>query len=184
MGGDSAGVQINAKTWFTRKSKTVFRKAPRRRTSLVVCLLALFGPLFPVPAQAVTHTERVDVNVTYTRPGYVYCRENLGRYRLTSIYTGHEYWTFLDSGDWHRRGSWQGTLIDVPLPLGSDKPTFTGHFAESFHINANQMNTGETFHTTIVFIGSDGSRFESHGLYHFSTSASGRYIEFEKLRCS
>jgi opacity protein-like surface antigen len=82
---------------------------------------------------------------------------------------------------YHVTGTFTGTFVAVPDD--PSLPTFTGHFTQWFGENSNAKNFAATFTFTIIGRGSDGSILKFHETAHFSVSAQGAVLEFDKPRC-
>jgi hypothetical protein len=82
---------------------------------------------------------------------------------------------------YHVTGTFTGTVEAVPDD--PSLPTFTGHFTQWFGENSNAKNFAATFTFTVILTGSDGSTIKFHETAHFSVSAQGATLEFDKLRC-
>ncbi len=82
---------------------------------------------------------------------------------------------------YHVTGTFTGTFEAVPDD--SSLPTFTGHFTQWFGENSNTKNFAATFTFTVIGRGSDGSVLKFHETAHFSVSAQGATLEFDKPRC-
>ncbi len=82
---------------------------------------------------------------------------------------------------YHVTGTFTGTVVAVPDD--PSLPTFTGHFTQWFGENSNTKNFAATFTFTVIGRGSDGSTLKFHETAHFSVSAQGATLEFDKLRC-
>ena len=82
---------------------------------------------------------------------------------------------------YHVTGTFTGTFVAVPDD--PSLPTFTGHFTQWFGENSNTKNFAATFTFTVIGRGSDGSVLKFHETAHFSVSAQGATLEFDKPRC-
>jgi len=89
--------------------------------------------------------------------------------------------TFLDSGAVHGTETQTGTFQLVPLD--PSLPSFTGHFTQWDGFNANSRNFAATFTFHVSGKGSDGSTLRFHEDAHFSVSATGMTVEFDRPRC-
>lgn len=78
-------------------------------------------------------------------------------------------------------GTFTGTFSAVPSD--GTGPTFTGRFTQWFGENANLKTHNGTFTFSVRARGSDGSRIRFNVVAHFSVSATGVTVEFEKPRC-
>ncbi len=85
------------------------------------------------------------------------------------------------AGDLWITGTQEGSVSFTPFdPL---RPTYTGHFAAWFGASMNQKNA--VFHDAfnLTLTGSDGSTVQAHVVNHFSMSASGMTVVFDKITC-
>ena len=100
---------------------------------------------------------------------------------ITITFNAVMHFTVLDSGAVHGTETQAGAFLLVPDD--SSLPTLTGHFSQWDGFNANSRNFAATFTFNIHGTGSDGSRFSFHENAHFSVSATGMTVEFDRLRC-
>jgi hypothetical protein len=129
-------------------------------------------------AQATTFTEKFK-NVTETFHDVNPCTGEGATVTIT--YNGVVHVTFAANGSFHITGTFTGDVVIVPDD--PSQPTFTGHFTQWFGDNVNSKNQAATFTFTVIAKGSDGSRLRFHETAHFSVSATGVIVEFDKLRC-
>jgi hypothetical protein len=107
------------------------------------------------------------------------CTGDTGTVELT--YNGVAHATLLANGTGHATFTATGTFTFTP-----DDPalaTFTGHVTMWDGENVNLQNSAATATLTVHGTGSDGSRLTFHDVVHFSVSASGITISFDKLTC-
>lgn len=118
-------------------------------------------------------------NATQTFPAANPCTGAPGT--VTTTYNGVAHMTQLATGEF-----WATTTLtgDFTLtPTDPSQPTFTGHFEVWFGVSANNQNfvAHSIFH--IHGTGSDGSTLTFQDVVHFSVSASGVVISFDKPSC-
>ena len=138
--------------------------------------------LFAVPstqAETEVYTQTLQ-NVTETFSDTVPCLG--GKATVTITYNSVFHVTQLDDGTYHLTGTQTGDFVIVPD--GRNQPTYTGHFTVWFGENGNKKSFNGTFTFSIQGKGSDGSSLSFHENAHFSVSASGATVEFDKLRCA
>jgi len=70
------------------------------------------------------------------------------------------------------------------VPNKSKFPSYTGHFTQWDGFNRNARNAAGTFTFHVNGMGSDGSHLVFHEVSHFSMSASGVQVQFDKPTCS
>ena len=99
---------------------------------------------------------------------------------MTTTFVGHL--TERPNGTYALIGALNGAL--ELAPLDPNLPAFAGHFSQSFHEILNNRNFSLGFTLNIHGAGSDGSRLTFHETLHFSVSATGVVIVFDKLRCA
>jgi general stress protein YciG len=85
------------------------------------------------------------------------------------------------NGGFHFIGTFTGTLEFVPDDPA--KPSFTGRATIWFGDNDNLRIEADTVTFTVHADGSDGSSLDVHDTMHFSVSATGLEVSFDKLRC-
>jgi hypothetical protein len=88
--------------------------------------------------------------------------------------------TLANGTDW-ATGTSTGTLTFVPYD--SSQPSYTGHFTQWFGQNDNLMNGNGTFTFSVHATGSDGSTLLYHEVAHFSVSATGVTVSFDRPTC-
>jgi hypothetical protein len=158
----------------------------RRRMTLLLSAAALFSVPSAAQASPVTFTETVK-DQTQTFTDVLPCRPDLGRYDMTMTFNGVFHVTsgfdlpHASGPLFHVTGTATGRFIAVPQDFS--QPTFAGRFTSSFGENANQRNSAVRVISTLRGRGSDGSTIRFHTVVHFSTSASGATITFEKPTC-
>src|SRR5947209_6552071 len=130
-------------------------------------------------AGAVTFTQ-TDHNLVQVMPeNSIPCMGGLGTLTITQNDVFHV--TMLANGtDW-LTGTATGTLVFVPDD--SSLPTYTGHFTSWFNENDNLKNGNETFTFSVHATGSDGSSVTYHEVAHFSVSATGVTVSFDRPTC-
>jgi hypothetical protein len=99
---------------------------------------------------------------------------------VTYTYNAVFHITQLANGTYHVTGTTEATFTFV----ADTGVTYTGHFAQWFGENSNQQNAEGTFTFTVIGRGSDGSTLRFHETAHFSVSASGADLTFDKISCS
>jgi hypothetical protein len=160
------------------------------RRSLAVVVLAGAGLIAIGSAQAgsppVTFTDTFAMTETFT--DVVPCQESLGAYDITAKERGvfHVTAAGIDEEDnfippYHVTGTTTGSFVAVPSD--GTGPTFTGRFTQWFGENSNLKNGNGTFTFSLRGRSSDGSRILFHQVAHFSISASGVEVEFDKPSC-
>jgi hypothetical protein len=100
----------------------------------------------------------------------------------TSTVSGVIHLTLLANGTYHITGTFRGTFEFVPDD--PTLPTYTGRFTQWFGENSNNQNFAATFTFTLHGTGTDGSKLKFHETAHFSVSATGVLVTFDKLRCA
>lgn len=151
----------------------------RALTFVVVVGVLLFPASSAFAAGADTFTQPFH-NVTESFPTPNPCTGDLGTVTIT--YNGVVHITTLPNGTSHFTITQTGDFVFVPDD--SNLPTFTGHFTSWDGFNSNNQNAAGTFTFTVHGTGSDGSTLKFHVTGHFSVSASGVVISFEKPRCA
>ena len=156
----------------------------RALVGLAVAGLLLFpaSSAFAAGAGAVSVTQTFH-NATQSFPTPNPCTGDLGTVTLT--YNGVAHATFLTSGVGAGTGweTFTSTGDFVFTPLDPTKPTFTGHFTTWDGENFNLKNFAGTSTFILHGTGSDGSRLTFHDVAHFSVSASGITLSFDKPTC-
>lgn len=162
------------------------------RRFIFTILVAIVGSVAVTAAQAgsppVTFTDVVK-GETETFTDVVPCRESLGDYDITITSNGVFHVTAAGINEeteeliapYHLTGTFTGTVVAVPSD--GTGPTFRGRFTQWFGENANLNSHNGTFTFSVRLRGSDGSRIRFNLVAHFSVSATGVTVEFEKPRC-
>jgi hypothetical protein len=119
-------------------------------------------------------------DVTETAPEVNPCTGDPGM--ATSTVSGVIHLTLLANGTYHITGTFRGTFEFVPDD--PTLPTYTGRFTQWFGENSNNQNFAATFTFTLHGTGTDGSKLKFHETAHFSVSATGVLVTFDKLRCA
>lgn len=155
-------------------------------------LLVLASVVSATAAQAgsppVTFTDVIQ-GETETFTDVVPCREDLGDYDITITSSGVFHVTAAGINEeteeliapYHLTGTFTGTFVAVPSD--GTGPTFTGRFTQWFGENSNLNSHNGTFTFSVRGRGSDGSAIRFNVVAHFSVSATGVTLEFEKPRC-
>jgi len=86
-----------------------------------------------------------------------------------------------DRGGIHATFTTTGEVVAGPVDAAL--PTYTGHFMMWGGFNGNLKNAAGTFTFVVIASGSDGSTVKFQLVQHFSVSASGVVLMFEKPRC-
>jgi hypothetical protein len=147
------------------------------RRSLAL-LVAAIGLLLAAPA-AFAETEVFTIteqNVTEEFTDVVPC---VGTADITITYNAVFHATELDDGTYHLTGTLAGSFTAVV-----DDVTYTGRFAQWFGENSNKKSFAATFTFHVVGTGSDGSTVNFQETAHFSVSAKGLVLEFDKAKCA
>jgi hypothetical protein len=156
----------------------------RALACLAVAGLLLFpaSSAFAAGAGAVSVTQTFH-NATQSFPTPNPCTGDPGLVTLT--YNGVAHATFLTSGVGAGTGweTFTATGDFVFTPFDPTKPTFTGHFMAWDGENFNLKNFAATSTFVLHGTGSDGSTLTFHDVAHFSVSASGITLSFDKPTC-
>jgi hypothetical protein len=153
----------------------------RIRSLLALGVAAAVAALSAAPASAApatTFTQTVK-GVTESFPEVNECSGATGTVTIT--YNGVFHVTELASGGLHVTGTQTGTFTFVPDD--PSEPTYTGRFTTWFGENVNARNATGTFTFRVRGVGSDGSVLRFHQVAHFSVSATGVTVEFDRTRC-
>ena len=102
---------------------------------------------------------------------------------LTITYNGVAHSTFLTSGVGAGTGWATFTATGTFTFVGVDGVTFTGRFTTWDGQNFNLKNFAATSTFVVHGTGSDGSSLTFHDVAHFSVSASGSTLSFDKPTC-
>lgn len=162
-------------------------KFPKRGPALAVVtaaslVLLLTSTAFAVGAGAVSVTETFH-DATMSFPAANFCTGETGTVELT--YNGVAHATFLTSGNVAGTGhaTFTATGDFVFTPDDPTGVTIMGHVTTWDGENVNL----QAYAATVTFIGhgtgSDGSTLTYHDVAHFSVSASGVTISFDKPTC-
>jgi hypothetical protein len=158
-------------------------KFPMRGPALAVVAAASLALLLTSTALAgaagaVTVTQTFH-NATTSFPSVNPCTGETGSVELT--YNGVAHATLLANGTGHMTFTGTGEFVFTP-----DDPaavTYTGHLTAWDGENANLKNYAGTSTFVVHATGSDGSTLTYHDVAHFSVSASGITISFDKPTC-
>ena len=105
-----------------------------------------------------------------------------GDYLITITFNAVEHESTAANGSTHETFTSTGTFTAVPV--SGTGPSYTGHFTTWDGDNGNAKNATFTATFTIHAVGSDGSRLTFHDTVHFSMSASGLVVFFDKPHCA
>jgi hypothetical protein len=156
----------------------------RALAGLAVAGLLLFpaSNAFAAGAGAVSITQTFH-NAAQSFPSPNPCTGDFGT--VTATVNGVAHVTFLTSGVGAGTGwaTFTNTGDFVFTPVDPTKPTFTGHFTAWDGQNFNLHNFAATSTFIVHGTGSDGSRLTFHDVAHFSVSASGITLSFDKPTC-
>ncbi len=100
---------------------------------------------------------------------------------VTVTFNGVFHTTQLASGEFWATSTNTGHF--TLTPTDPSQPTFTGHFEAWFGVSSNENNFVTHDILNIHGTGSDGSALTFHDTMHFSVSASGVVISFDKPSC-
>jgi hypothetical protein len=148
----------------------------RRSLTLMVAAAALLLAVPVATAQTDVFTEHAH-GVTESFTDVLPCVSDSAD--ITITYNAVFHATELSNGTYHLTGTLAGTFTAV-----ADGVTYTGRFAQWFGENSNTANFAASFTFHVVGTGSDGSRVNFQETAHFSVSASGAVIEFDKTTCA
>ncbi len=148
----------------------------------MVLMMGLATGVLAAPAGAAAKTRTIHFHdVSFTEKDVNPCSGVKGTF--TATINGVIHITKLPSGQGHFTSTTTGTFTFVPK--SPSEPNYTGHFTAWDGGNKNLQNL--TFTATFSFhaTGSDGSRISGHEVAHFSVSASGVKVSFDKanLNC-
>ncbi len=149
----------------------------------MLIFLAVVGLLLvtttSVFAKAVSFTQTFH-NATQSFPILNPCSGAPGT--LTITYNGVFHVTMdTTTGTGHFTSTSAGDFVFVPDD--PTQPTYTGHFAMWDGANQNIQNFAATETLNLRGTGSDGSLLKFHEVAHFSFSATGVTISFDKTAC-
>ena len=102
---------------------------------------------------------------------------------LTITYNGVVHFTVLTSGVGAGTGWGTFTATGTFIFAGTDGVGFTGHVTACDGQNFNLQNFAATSIFVVHGTGSDGSSLTFHDVAHFSVSASGITLSFDKPTC-
>lgn len=102
---------------------------------------------------------------------------------LTITFNGVAHSTVLTSGAGAGTGWFTFTATGTFIFVGSDGVNFSGRFTAWDGANVNLKNFAATAIIVIHGTGTDGSSLTFHDVAHFSVSASGMTLSFEKPTC-
>src|SRR5262245_20199795 len=105
-----------------------------------------------------------------------------GLFTITLTYNAVEHESTAANGSTHETFTMTGTFTAVPM--SGTGPSYSGHFTVWDGDNGNAQNVTFTTTFTIHAVGSDGSRISCHETAHFSVSASGLVVAFDKPHCA
>ena len=144
--------------------------------------LVLLSTSTAFAAGAVSVTETFH-DVTMSFPGINPCNGDVGTVALT--YDGVAHATFLTSGTAAGTGhaTFTATGDFVFTPDDPVKVSYSGHLTAWDGENANLQNYGATSTFVVHATGADGSTLTYHDVAHFSVSATGVTISFDKPSC-
>jgi hypothetical protein len=148
------------------------------RTLVVALLLA--GLLF-VSASTVFADTIHEKNGTETFVDVLPCA-GPGLFTITLTYNAVLHESTAANGSTHETFTQTGTFTAVPV--SGVGPSYSGHFTIWDGENGNGRNATATATFTIHAVGSDGSRLTFHDTFHFSVSASGLVVVFDKPHCA
>jgi len=161
-------------------------KFPMRAALVIVStaslVLLLTSSALAAGAGAVTVTQTFH-RATTSFPGVNFCNGDTGTVELT--YNGVAHATFLTSGNVAGTGhmTFTSTGDFVFTPDDPASVTYTGHVTTWDGENVNLQAYAATATFTAHATSSDGSTLTFHNVAHFSVSASGITISFEKPSC-
>jgi hypothetical protein len=147
---------------------------------VVLALVALIG-VSPAAAAGATSETETEHAATDAFTDVIPCLGD-ALYDITLTYNEVDHLTTLPNGTVHATFTQTGTFAAVPAEDAS-LPSFSGHFTQWGGFNGNRKNATGTFTFTIHGTGSDGSQVDFHETAHFSLSATGLTVEFDKISC-
>ena len=158
------------------------------KTVLAICITAMWmlaattGLALGSGAGAVTFTQNFH-DATTSFPNTNPCTGVPGI--LTITYNGVAHGTVLTSGVGAGTGwfTFTATGSFIFTPTDPSQPTFTGKFTVWDGQSININNFAATSILVVHGTGSDGSSLTFHSVMHFSVSASGVVISFDKPTC-
>jgi hypothetical protein len=103
-------------------------------------------------------------------------------FTITLTYNAVEHESTAANGSTHETFTMTGTFTAVPV--SGTGPSYSGHFTIWDGENGNAQNAAATVTFTIHAVGSDGSHLTFHETVHFSVSASGLVVAFDKPHCA
>jgi hypothetical protein len=105
-----------------------------------------------------------------------------GLFTITLTYNAVEHESTAANGSTHETFTMTGTFTAVPV--SGSGTSYSGHFTIWDGDNGNAQNATFTFTFSIHARGSDGSRLTFHETVHFSVSATGLVVFFDKPHCA
>lgn len=150
-------------------------------TLVVVLVLALVpaSSVFAAPATAAatsfTFTDKGTTVVTDVNP----C-DTTTLFNITLTYTNVFHQTYNDNS-YHDTFTQQAQFVAVPV--SGVGPTYTGHYVAWDGGNANNQNAAFTSTFIVIGTGSDGSTIKFTEVVHWSISATGGVVSFDKAAC-
>jgi hypothetical protein len=145
----------------------------KRFALLAACALLVAAPPALAETEVFTVTEK---DVTETFKDTLPC---VGRATITINYNSVFHATELEDGTYHLTGTLTGTFTAKTKSV-----TYSGHFTQWFGENSNKKSFNGTFTFHVAGSGTDGSKINFQETAHFSVSASGATVEFDKARCA
>jgi hypothetical protein len=140
-------------------------------------LLLGSAPAFADGNGSITYTQ-TDKNLTQTFHDLIPC---VGPGTITITQNDVFHVTINKAGDFWDTFNAEGTFSAVPDDLLA--PTYTGHFHDWGGDSDNRQNTVSHSTFSVNGRGSDGSHLVFHETMHYSVSASGVTIWFDKPTC-
>ncbi len=90
---------------------------------------------------------------------------------VTTLANGTDWMTFTQTGDFSF------------VPYDSTQPSYSGHFTTWGNQNDNLQNGNSTYTFSLHGTGSDGSTLSFHEVAHYSVSATGVTVVFDRPTC-
>lgn len=145
----------------------------KRFALLAACALLVAAPPALADTEVFTQTLK---DQTETFRDVLPC---VGKATITITYNAVFHATQLDDGTYHLTGTLTGTFT-----AETKQATYSGHFTQWFGENSNRKSFNGTFTFHVSGSGTDGSTINFQETAHFSVSASGATVEFDKARCA